>query len=474
MGATEVKKFMKYFLFMFVFIISFFLIGTKKIEIFGLSLFLVVNMLFCTLLGKELSDGSISYNDLDRERNIHFFILLISVAFSLVSSIMMAMTIYTLQGKFVEMNSEIQWSPTDRSNLDTMEILFITVTTFIGVVTFYVYNGADNVYKFTNTIFDSILNNNAANWLRVLFPIAAIGVGAALYGRLQMPSFEVNKSPKQVICDPANNSAIQTFKDSFIKTYWFIVAYLILFISRPFIEANFDILGISPSMVAGFTPKDRSLIFGQNPAISLLSLFTFGLSNLMGINEFLKVSDITSTSSYLKYITLAVIGLLIWFGIFLGVGKTLNVDNILLYGSIFIVSILLIGYFVVFGLIQKTSVSKLLLTPLIRWDILYLLMKYGFGLGGLVFAIFTAINYENIPADNECLFQNAYIRQLYIAFMFFLGTFYAFNIFSASTLTILVTTIMRYLVPPSLLGMTSYLVYLTNYFVHLAPKLIVE
>jgi hypothetical protein len=101
-------------------------------------------------------------------------------------------------------------------------------------------------------------------------------------------------------------------------------------------------------------------------------------------------------------------------------------------------------------------------------------MKYGFGLGGLVFAILTGINYEKIPADNECLFQTAYIRQLYIAFMFFLGTFYALNIFSASTLTILVTTIMRYLVPPSLLGMTSYLVYLTNYFVHLAPKLIVE
>ena len=180
------------------------------------------------------------------------------------------------------------------------------------------------------------------------------------------------------------------------------------------------------------------------------------------------------TSSYLKYIALAVIGLLVWFGIFLGVGKILNVDNTLLYGPVSIVSILLIVYFVVFGLIQKTSMSKLLLTPIIRWDILYLLMKYGFGFGGLIFAIFTVINYENIPADNECLYQNAHIKQLYIAFMFFLGTFYSFNIFSASTLTTLVTTIMRYLVPPSLLGMTSYLVYLTNYFVHLAPKLIVE
>jgi hypothetical protein len=342
MGATEVKNFMKYFLFMFVFIISFFLIGIKKIEIFGLSLFLVVNMLFCTLIGKELSDGSISYSDLDRERNIHFFTLLISVAFSLVSSIMMAMTIYTLHGKFTEKHSEIKWSPTDRSNLDTMEILFITVTTFIGVVTLYVYKGADNVYKFTNTIFDTILNNNIANWFRVLFPIAAIGVGTALYTRLQMPSLEVNKSPKQVICDPANNSAIQPFKDSFIKTYWFLIAYLILFISRPFIEANFNIFGISPSMITGFNPKDRSLIFGQNPAISLLSLFTFGVSNLMGINEFLKTCDLTSTSSYLKYIVLAVIGLLIWFGIFFGVGKTLNVDNTLLYGSVSIISILLI------------------------------------------------------------------------------------------------------------------------------------
>ena len=166
MAVSDAKTFMKYFLFMFIFIISFVLIGTKKIEIFGISLFLIVNIIFCILLGKELTDGSISYSEKDVERNVKFWVLFISVVFSLVSSIMMAMTIFTLQSKFAANNSEIQWSPTDRLNLDNLEILFITVTTFIGVSALYVYNSADDVRKVTYTIFDTILNGDNADWLR--------------------------------------------------------------------------------------------------------------------------------------------------------------------------------------------------------------------------------------------------------------------------------------------------------------------
>ena len=134
MATSESKSFIKYFFFIFVFIVAFCLINTKSIELFGLFLFFAVNIIFCLFIGKDLIDGSISTDGKDTEWTLKYGTLIISMVFSLVSSIMMVMTLVTLQGKFAENHSAIEWSPTDRLKLDDAEIIFTTVTTFIGVV----------------------------------------------------------------------------------------------------------------------------------------------------------------------------------------------------------------------------------------------------------------------------------------------------------------------------------------------------
>jgi hypothetical protein len=117
---------------------------------------------------------------------------------------------------------------------------------------------------------------------------------------------------------------------------------------------------------------------------------------------------------------------------------------------------------------------SILLMPVLRWDVMYLTAKYAFGFVGLLYAGFSIRDFQNIPSDNACLFNDAYIRQLYIAFIVFLITYYTFNTFTASTITSIITNTMRYLVPPILLGITSYLVFITNYLTELAPSLVVE
>jgi len=380
-NPSDSKPLIKYIFFLIVFIVSFCFIKIKSIEIFGLGLFFAINILFCIFIGKELSNQSYTDNS-TTERLLRYGSLITAVAFSFVSTIMMIMTFVTLQSKFAANHSEIMWSPSDRRKLDTIEILFITATTFIGVTTLYVFNSAEDVHKMSYNIFNTALNGSAANWLRVLFPIAIIGVGSALYGRLQMSPLEVNKTPTNVTCDPQTNLALRPFKDAFIKTYWFLFAFVIVVLARPFIEANFNIFGavIHPSSIFGFQKDDRSIIFGQNP----------------------------KTGSF------------------------------------------------------------------VRWDVIYLLAKYAFGLAGLIYAAFSIKYFSEIPPDNACLYTSTHIRQLYIAFIFFLIVFYTFNTLSASTLTNLTTGIMRYFVPPALFGTSYYLILITNYFVHVAPKLIIQ
>ncbi len=123
---------------------------------------------------------------------------------------------------------------------------------------------------------------------------------------------------------------------------------------------------------------------------------------------------------------------------------------------------------------NRKSIISILLTPMIRWDTLYSILKSSFGLLGLVFASFTIKHFSGIPTDNACLYKDAHIRQLYLAFIVFLIIFYTFNTLSASTITTIITNVMRYLVPPALLGMSSYLIFNSNNFMKLAPKIIVQ
>lgn len=500
MATSESKSFIKYFFFIFVFIVSFCLINIKTVELFGLFLFFAVNIVFCLFIGKDLTDGSISSDGQNMEWMFRYGTLLISMGISFASSIMMVMTLVTLQGKFAENHTAIEWSPTDRLKLDDAEVIFTTVTTFIGVVALYVYNTPEDVRKFTYAVFDNILygsetegilNPMIGNLIRLTFPIVIIGLGSALYGRLRMPPLEVNKTPKRVVCDPSNDPAIQQFKDSFIKTYWFLFAFLVVIFSRPFIEANFNLFGLSPSAPFGFPPGDRYLVFGQNPSISLLSLLTLGLSNLMGVNKRM-LKKMNEEPVEIKHGTVTNIfhSIFAW---------SITAFVLLLFMSTqystamyILICVLLIGFVTFIGsfFIPKDSnplgpktaagrsysfaINSILLMPILRWDVIYLLAKYAFGLAGLVYAGFSIRDFHNIPEGDPCLFKDTHIRQLYIAFIVFLIVYYAFNTFTPSAITSIITNVMRFLVPPALLGMSSYLVFTTNYFIHMAPKLVVQ
>ena len=484
--AFETKKsFIKYFVFAFAFIMSFALIKTKPVEILGLGLFFAVNLLFFVLIGKELIDGTVESSGKDTEWQMRYGTLLISMVFSAVSSIMMVMTLVTLQNKFADAHTEIKWSETDRSNLDDAETIFITITTFIGVALLYVYKTSDDIRKTTLYIFDQILNGSEGNWVRLIFPIVIIAVGSALYGQLNASEIEVNKTPKRIVCDPVNEPGIQQFKDSFIKTYWFLFAFVVVVLARPFVEANFNVFGISPSMPLGFPPGDRSYIFGQNPSISLISLLTLGFSNLMGVNKMLRRkleelpaevtngSDVGSIKGIFAVLVAFILATMVIYS---------DSSLYIIIGVLVVVLLATVGSYFLPENVTKNgpgrafmiAVRSILLMPILRWDVMYLMAKYAFGLTGLIYAGFTIRDFRGIQKENPCMYGGAHIRQLYIAFIVFLVIFYAFNTLSASNITWIITNVMRFLVPPTLLGLSSYLVFLTNSFVQLAPKLVVQ
>ena len=395
-NSFNVQSFMKTFFFMFAFIVSFVLMLKPEVELFGVSMFFAMNILFCFITANDVTSGS--YNPTDTEQTIKLGILLAALAFSFVSTIFMIMTLTTLQSKFATHKMGIQFSDNNRKDFDKTKIIFITSTVLLGVVALYVYYTADEVRKFTYNVFNSILNWREVVWMRVLFPLAILGVGAALYGQLTREKVLASKKPERY-CNPKSDEGIKSFRENFIKTFWFLVSYVTLILLRPFIESTYVFGWLTGSSYAK-GKKVAPYLFGVNPGIK---------------------AGLPSFES--------------WF-----------------YGT-------------------GMKFKEIILT---RWDIFYQAAVAALSIAGLVYASFTIRDFEAISKNNHCLLKDTHIRQLYIAFIFFVITLYTLNTFSAFQFTTVVTGIMRYFAPPTLLALTSYLVFITNRFSKLAPQVLVD
>jgi hypothetical protein len=389
---VNVQSFMKNFFFMFVFIVSFVLMLKPEIELFGMGLFFTINILYGFITLNDVTNGTV--NPTGTEQQAKIGILIAGIAFSFVATVFMIMTLTTLQSKFATNNSGIQLSRDNRKDFDNTKIIFITTTVMMGVVALYVYYSADEVRKFTYNIFNTILNWREVIWMRVLFPLAILGVGAALYGQLTLDKIQVNKHPEKY-CYPGRDSKMQSFRDNFIKCFWFLVSFVVLMLSRPFIESSYMFGWLTGSSYAKRKSRKPEPELYDKPTVE---------PYLYGVNPGIK-----------------------------------------LFGKI-----------------------------LSRWDIFYQCAVYALSIAGLVYASFTIRDFMEISPTNNCLMKDAYIRQLYIAFIFFVIVLYTINTLSAFQFTTLITSIMRYLAPPALLGLSSYLVYITNNFSKLSPQLLVQ
>jgi hypothetical protein len=389
---ANVQSFMKSFFFIFAFIVSFVLMLKPEVELFGMGLFFAMNILYCFITLNGVTNGTV--NQTGSEQSAKLGILITGLAFSFVATIFMIMTLATLQSKFATNNTGIQFSPDNRKDFDNTKIIFIITTVMLGVVSLYVYYSADEVRKFTYNIFNTILNWREVVWMRILFPLAVLGVGSALYGQLTLDKIKVNKHPEKY-CYPGKDEKMQSFRDNFIKCFGILVSFVILILSRPFIESSYMFGWLTGSSYAKRKSSKLDPDMYDKPPVE---------PYLFGVNPGIK-----------------------------------------LFGKI-----------------------------LSRWDIFYQCAVYALSMSGLVYASFTIRDFMNISPTNNCLLHDAFIRQLYIAFIFFVIVLYTINTLSAFQFTTLVTSIMRYLAPPTLLGLSSYLVYITNRFSKLSPQLLVQ
>lgn len=386
--------FIKNFFFVFVFILSFALIKQSDTEMLGLGLFFAINMLYCIGTSSDVLKQLRSGSDEQKWRGST---LLIVMAFSFMSTILLAMTMSKLQNTFVKKERIVRLGDNDSRNLDTAETIFITITVFMWVMALYTFQSSENINKTLFLIGNGILHGTEMQWIRVLFSVAAISVGSALYGQLDREKILVDSNP-EVWCDPnsegkSNGVSMSLFKSDFITSYWFLFAFILMKLLRPFIESN------------------RIPVFQKNG---------FG---------------------YLES----------WFG-----------DSLSFKDPHFATNRM-----TPFWNNPWVEIFSL------RWYTICVLGTWAFGLSALVYACYSIRDFQQL-VSHDCMMNYAYIKQLFIAFVFFLICLYTVNVLTAYQFTKLLTNIMKYLVPPTALALSSYLVYLTNSMSQLAAHQIIE
>ena len=137
----------------------------------------------------------------------------------------------------------------------------------------------------------------------------------------------------------------------------------------------------------------------------------------------------------------------------------------LLFGAIGVLLFKRVMEWLVFPYFRGTQ-RNLLLNPLGIWDMFLDLAKWALSIAAIVFAGFTIRDYIGLNKRDGCFKHD--LANLYVIFITCLFVIFFLTVITPLQLTKLVTMIVRYLVPPTTLVLTSYLVYLTNDTAHMS------
>lgn len=220
----------------FIYIMSFYLIrlpsnlpfgSVPYHEMLGICIFIGVNLVYSMLLAKDILSSSVT--SMKTSHLIRYAIMIIAIAFSIASSIMLLLTVLKLHKTFAGGNQQIRLGNHERNFLTNIEIIFISLISFMTVLSFYVYYDPDTVY---NTMYETltyVYHHWFAHLLRMLLPFLCLGVGSALYDKL----FTKTGSKG---CGDHDDPAINLFKSHFQNAYWLLFSVIGLFVFRFLME----------------------------------------------------------------------------------------------------------------------------------------------------------------------------------------------------------------------------------------------
>jgi hypothetical protein len=199
------------------------------------------------------------------ERYVKAFTMIVVCAFNIAASVMLVLTLLKLKQVFAGKRREIQLGTEDRKDMDTTEIIFICVVTFMAVTSVAIYLDGNQLFNSIYSLLTTIYDNGFSLFLRLVLPILALGVGSALYNKIMLAPngvCDLEISSKGEVAETEFNK----FRTNFLNTYWLLFGVFMLFITKYLADS-----WIIPLLYS------RNWIDSMNPG--------FNIPSLAGINH---------------------------------------------------------------------------------------------------------------------------------------------------------------------------------------------
>lgn len=220
--------FMKYIFLLSLFIISFTLMYSTTLELLGLGLFFVVNLMYSAMLGNDLfSFFGRSYSGVEPANRWTMgiaVILLIALSMNFTSSILTMMTLTNLRAKFGKKGEKLLLSPEYRKELSAIEGMFVATIVLITVLSFRIYMSPSEMAEGVFEWFADNVPSNFINYGHFGLCVVVMGLGLGLFSLIDRRDL----AEKTKNCNPSDPDKTKQCKRQFPT-----------FLNHPFLPDDF-------------------------------------------------------------------------------------------------------------------------------------------------------------------------------------------------------------------------------------------
>ena len=188
-----------YVFYLLVYIISFVLIReTPALELFGLIIFLCINLIYNSNLLYDLfsffSGPSDPTFQLTNWQIFNFVVLVVLVILNITSSIINGITLQRLYKKYTDTSPmqndpkkagiKANLSPSNRDKLNMIEIIFICIVCMTGAISLNIYFDSKSLIATMFSLLSNIYSSTFGEIVRILFPVLIFIIGSGLVNTL--------------------------------------------------------------------------------------------------------------------------------------------------------------------------------------------------------------------------------------------------------------------------------------------------
>lgn len=312
---------MKYIILLSLFIICFALMYSTSLELIGLGMFFVVNLMYSAMLGNDLfaffKNSNSGSQPTNRWTTILATLILIALSMNFTSSVLTMMTLGNLQSKFGAKGEKIMLSPEYRKELSTIEGLFVATIVLITVLSFRLYFSptqmAENMFAWVaETIPEGVVK-----WGHLLLATTVMGLALGLFALIDRHTRATKKGTLLDVRRGANYSHAvldkdaelvdkykkhpelpDDFRTNFMSLFWVLMSIFLIYLIPTFIPA-------AASIYEFFKPKSTKSNTSATSTTSTTSA-TGKMSLMMAFFTSSKVSTYTLFKILFVPLTLAI------------------------------------------------------------------------------------------------------------------------------------------------------------------------